>query len=144
MQNNRKPVLDLTRNHFLRPSGDLVLVGTWIFNPDQEDYEPCLVIVPRYRKDGFKACCVALSASYKYWDSPRYLAIAASRFARMLGMDDAATAHRIGNMIVDNLVELLKIPPNPTQSIVVADASYTVNGRRHTAEVLDHQPLAQA
>lgn len=59
----RKPALDLTRNHAVIPSGDLVLILTWIFNVDQEDYEPCMAIVPRYRKKGsYKPCCVALSA----------------------------------------------------------------------------------
>lgn len=142
---NRKPVLDLTRNHRIIPSGDLVLILTWIGNHEQQDYEPCMVIVPRYRKKGsYKACCVALSSAWQY-NEPAYLAMASRNFARMLGMDDGmSSTYHIGELIYSNLGELLKTPPSPTQSIVVADASYTVNGRRHTAEVLDHQPLAQA
>lgn len=139
-----EPVLDLTRNYFVKPSGDLVLVATWIRNEEQEDSEPCLVILPRYRKSGFKPCCVALSSSFKY-NEPRYLAMASRNFARMLGMDDTiSTAHKIGELIHGHLLDLVRMPPSPTQSIVVADATYTVNGRKHSAEILDHKPLAQA
>lgn len=139
-----KPAIDLTRNHFVRPSGDLVAIGTWVFSEAQDDYEPCLVIVPRYRKDGFKPCCVALSSVYKY-DQPIYLAHASKLFARMLGMDDnMSTVHKIGELIHSNIGEIIKIPPSPTQSIVVADASYTINGKSHSAEIFDHKPLAQA
>lgn len=142
---NRKPVLDLTRNHFVRPVGDLVVVGTWIENPDQDDYEPCLVVVPRYRRSGFKPCCVALSASWKYATNPAYLARASREFVKMLGMEDCmSNVHKMGDAIESHLSDLLKIPPSPAQSIVVADATYTVNGRTYSAEVLDHQPLAQA
>lgn len=142
---NRKPVLDLTRNHAVIPSGDLVLILTWVQNPDQEDYEPCMVIVPRYRKKGtYKACCVALSAAWQY-NEPPYLAMASRNFARLLGMDDGmSTTYKIGELIYSNLGELLKVPPSPTQAIVVADASYTVDGIRRSAEILDYKPLAQA
>lgn len=140
-----KPTLDLTRTHFVRPCGELVVIGSWIFNTDQEDYEPCLVVMPRYRKDGFKPCCVALSASYKYATSPAYLAMASKNFARMLGLDDCmSSVHKVGEAIHSHLNDLLKIPPSPTQSIVVADASYTIDGIRRSAEILDYQPLAQA
>lgn len=140
-----KPILDLTRHHFLRPYGDLVVIGTWVLNQDQEDYEPCLVIVPRYRKDGFKPCCVALSASWKYDRNPAYLARASQQFVRMLGMDDCmSNVHKVGEAIHSHLGDLIKMPNNPTQTIVVADASYTVDGKKHTAEILDYKPLAQA
>lgn len=143
-----KPVLDLTRNHFVRAIGDLVCVGTWLWNPDQEDYEPCLAIVPRYRTGGFKPCVVALSSAWKYnpeHGGPLYLAKASMIFAQQLGMQDCMTsAHKIGELIHMHLGDLIKIPPNPTQAIVVADASYTVDGKKHTAEILDYKPLAQA
>ncbi len=63
----------------------------------------------------------------------------------MLGMEDGmSSTHKVGEIIHSHLSDLLRIPPNPTQAIVVADATYTVNGRTYSAEVLDHQPLAQA
>lgn len=137
--------LDLTRHHFLRPSGDLVLVGTWIYNPDQQDYEPCLVIVPRYRKNGFKPCVVALSAAWKY-NEPRYLARAASLFLIQLGMQDCmSNAHKVAELIHSHLPDLVRMPNNPTQAIVTADASFTFDdGTRRTIEVVSHKPLAQA
>jgi hypothetical protein len=141
----RKPALDLTRNHFVRAIGDLVCVGTWVMNEAQEDYEPCLAILPRYRrKGGFRPCCVALSSIWQY-NEPAYLAMASMNFARLLGMDDCmSNAHKIGELIHSHIGDLVKMPPNPTQSIIVADATYTIDGRTHSAQVLDHQPLAQA
>lgn len=139
-----KPALDLTRHHFMRPIGDLVCIGTWIWSDAQEDYEPCLAIVPRYRRDGFKPVCVALSSSWQY-NEPRYLARASQIFAKVLGMDDnMSSAHKIGEMIHSHLGDLIRIPPSPTNSIVVADASYTMDGKTHSVEILDHKPLAQA
>lgn len=144
MSDNRTPALDLTRHHFLRPSGDLVCVGTWVYNADQEDYEPALVIVPRYRKDGFKPCCVALSAAWKY-NEPAYLAHAAAFFLTQLGMADGmSNAHKVASLIHEHLGDLIKMPPNPTQTIVVADASVTIEGVKRSMEMLDYKPLAQA
>ena len=63
----------------------------------------------------------------------------------MLGMEDCmSNAHKVGEIIHSHLGDLVKMPPNPTQSIVVADASYTVEGKTHSVELLDHKPLAQA
>jgi hypothetical protein len=136
--------IDLTRHQFVRPSGDLVCVGTWVYNPDQQDYEPCLVIVPRYRRSGFKPCVVALSAAWKY-NEPQYLARAASIFLGMLGMEDCmSNAHKVAELIHSHLGDLIRMRPNPTQAIVVADASVTIDGRKRSMEVLDYQPLAQA
>jgi hypothetical protein len=143
-----KPAIDLTRNHFSYPSGDLVCVGTWLWNDDQEDYEPCIVIVPRYRKNGFKPCVVALSSAWRYnpeHGGPRYLARASKLFLTALGMDDCmSNAYKVAEIIQNNLGNLLKMPPNPTTTIVGADATVTINGRTHTIELLDHVPMAQA
>lgn len=145
---NRTPAIDLTRHHFLRPSGDLVLVGTWVYNADQEDYEPALVIVPRYRRSGFKPCCVALSSSWKYspeHNGPAYLARISKFFVKMLGMDDClSNSHKIAELIHSHLGDLIGMPPNPTQTIVVADASVTIEGVKRSMEMLDYKPLAQA
>lgn len=141
---NREPVINLARNHFIRPAGDLVLVATWIFNPDQEDYEPCLVVVPRYRRGGFNPCCVALSAAWRY-NEPKYLAMASKTFLLALGMDDCmSNAHKVAEIIHSHLGDLVKMPPNPTRSIVVADASVTIDGVKRSMEVLDYKSLAQA
>lgn len=141
---NREPVIDLTRNHFVRPLGDLVLVATWIYNSDQQDYEPCLVIAPRYRKGGYKPCVVALSAAWKY-NEPQYLARAASLFLTALGMEDCmSNAHKVAELIHSHLGDLIKMPPNPVRSIVVADATVDIGGVKRTMELLDYKSLAQA
>lgn len=141
---NRQPAINLARNHFVKPAGDLVLVATWVMNDDQEDYEPCLVVVPRYRRGGFKPCVVALSAAWQY-NEPQYLARAAQIFIVALGMEDClSNAHKVAELIHSHLGDLLKIPPNPTRTIVVADASVTIDGIKRQIEVLDYQPLAQA
>lgn len=141
---DRKPVLDLSRHHFMRPAGDLVIFGTWTYNEDQEDYEPCLAIVPRYRRSGFKPCCVALSSAWRYAEPP-YLARAAAFFLTQLGMADGmSNAHKVASLIHEHLGDLIKMPPNPTQTIVVADASVTIEGVKRSMEMLDYKPLAQA
>lgn len=148
MNDTRKPALDLTRHHFLRPSGDLVVIGTWIYNADQEDHEPCLVILPRYRTNGFKPCVVALSDAWKYnpeHNGPRYLAEISQIFLIMLGMEDCmSNAHKVADLINSHLGDLLKMPPNPTSRIIVADATMTVDGRKRSIELVDYQSLAQA
>jgi hypothetical protein len=141
--------LDLTRNAGVIPSGDLVLIKTWIFNPDQQDYEPCLVIVPRYRRSGYKPCCIALSAAWKYnpeHNGVAYLARAAKEFLYMLGMDDClSNAMKVADLVNSHLGDLIRMPNNPTQAIVTADASFTFDdGTRRTIEVVSHKPLAQA
>lgn len=144
-----KPAIDLTRHNFMRPSGDLVIVGTWVFNTDQQDYEPCLVIVPRYRRGGFKPCCIALSSAWKYnpeHNGAAYLARMAKEFLHMLGMDDCmSNAMKVAELINSHLGDLIKMPNNPTSAIITADASFTFDdGTRRTVEVVSHQPLAQA
>lgn len=63
----------------------------------------------------------------------------------MLGMDDCmSNVHKVGEAIHSHLGDLIKMPNNPTQTIVVADASYMINGKKHTAEILDYKPQAQA
>lgn len=138
-----KPAIDLTRHYFMRPMGDLVCFGTWIWNEDQEDHEPALVVVPRYRKDGFKPCCVALSASWKY-NEPAYLARAAQWFVQQLGMADCmSNAHAVADIVHSHLGDLISMPPNPTSTIVVAEASVDIGGAKRTIELLDFDSLQQ-
>lgn len=144
-----KPVIDLTRNHFVRPGGDLVCVGTWLWNDDQQDYEPCLVIVPRYRRRGFKPCVVALSSAWRYnpeHNGPAYLAHMSKMFLHALSMDDCMTnAYKVAEVIQNNLGDLIKMPNNPMSSIITADATFSFDdGTRRTVEVVDYKPMAQA
>lgn len=138
--------LDLTRHAFLIPKGELVLLGTWLHwegLAGQNESEPALVIVPRYRKSGFKPAVVALSAAFKY-SSPEYCAWASKEFAMNLGMDSASTAHLIGELIHSHLDDLLKMPNSPTETIVVGEARIhdgVLGGK--TVEIVDHDVMKQ-
>ncbi|ULR75116.1 hypothetical protein JC1_44 [Burkholderia phage JC1] len=141
-----RPAIDLTRYHFVRELGDIRLYGTWLYHEEDEDDEPCLVLVPAYRREGFTPCCVALSAAFRYTD-PRHLAQTSLAFARALGFEDTmmTTAHRIGTIIHDHLLDLIKMPENPTEAVVGATANVDFgDGRKRSVEILDHVPIAQA
>lgn len=133
-----KPAIDLSRHAFIREIGDLTLFGTWLYNDDQEDTEPCLVLIPRYRTAGFKPAVIALSAAFRY-NNPRYLARASAIFAKNLGFEDMATANKIANLIYDHLDDLLTMPVDPTIAHVIGEASLDVGGRKSTVEVLDYE-----
>lgn len=134
---DRQPAIDLTRHHFMRELGDLVIFGTWIYNEDQEDTEPCLVVIPRYRRVGFKPVVIALSAAFRYND-PRYLAHVGGVFAENLGFaDDLTTARRICTLIHDHLLDLLNMPLDPTTTEVIGEANVEIGGRKRTIELLD-------
>lgn len=140
-----EPLLDLTRYQFQRTVGEFVIYGSWVMNHDQEDYEPCLVIVPARRsRVNYRPCCIALSAAFKYND-PKYLARAIPVFMAGLGMQDSlSNAHKLADLIHSHLRDLITMRPNPTETTVGADATITVDGKKHAIEVLDHKPLAQA
>lgn len=141
--NSEKPLIDLSRHHFMRPWKDLVVFGTWLYNADQDDDEPALVIVPRYRRTGFLPVCIALSGAYKY-DAPQYLAHASKQFCIALGFEDCmANAHKIAEAVHSHLLDLLTIPSNPTSSIVLGDATLNIEGRKQYFEIVEQEALAQ-
>lgn len=139
-----RPAIDLTRYHFVRELGDIRLYGTWLYHEEDDDDEPCLVLVPAYRSHGVVPCVVALSAAFKYTD-PRHLAKISLEFARALGFESVmAAAHKIGGIIHDHLLDLITMPENPTQAVVGATANVDFgNGRKRTVEILDHVPIEQ-
>lgn len=139
-----RPAIDLTRTHFRRDLGDLSIFGTWVHNDDQEDTEPCLVVLPRYRLNGAVPCVIALSAAFKY-NNPRYLAHASRFFAAQLGFEDEmTTVRKIATLIHDHMLDLLSMPLDPTEAVVIGEASVDLgDGRRKTVEVLDHEQTRQ-
>lgn len=141
-----RPAIDLTRYAFVRELGDIRLYGTWLYHEEEDDDEPCLVLVPAYRRHGVVPCCVALSAAFRYTD-PRHLAAASLEFARTMGFDSDTmmAAHKIGTIIHDHLLDLIKMPENPTVAVVGATANVNFgDGRKRTVEILDHVPVDQA
>ncbi len=139
-----KPMIDLTRHHFVYHIGDVSLYGSWVFNEDQEAEEPALVLIPRYRRTGFKPVVIALSALFKY-NSPQYLAHVTPIIMQSLGFNDClSNAHKIASLIYDHLDDLAKMPPSPTTSIIVGEATFNMGGRKHSIQMLDHEPTPQA
>jgi len=139
MIEHARPFLDLTRYAFRREVGDLTIYGTWI-PCGEDDSEPALAIVPRFRAISQPAV-IALSAAYKYND-PAYAARAASVFAKALGMDGELTSVlKVAELIDDHLSDLISMPPEPTDAVAVADVEATLGGRKHTIELLQHQGI---
>lgn len=142
---NERPAIDLSRHHFMREVGDMVAVGTWIFNDDQEDTEPCLVILPRYRAPSTVIpCVIGLSSAYKY-DDMKYLTRAAPGIAKALGFEDSMSrSHKICDIIHSHLPDLVSMPTDPTQAIVVADGIVTTgDGSRKTVELMEFDQIKQ-
>lgn len=137
--------IDLTRHQFLRELGDMVIVGSWVMNDDQEDTEPCLVLLPRYRPpSSVKPCVIALSSAYLY-DDPKYLVRAAKYIAECLGFEDSMTrTHKIADIIHSHLPDLVSMPVDPTEAVV--GAYVTLNsgdGNSKVVELHDFQQIAQ-
>ena len=143
--NEGKPLINLTRHHFMRELGDIVLFGSWTWSGDQEDSEPCLVLLPRYRPpNSVKPCIIALSAAYRYND-PKYCVRAAKGIANALGFEDSmTTTHRIADIIHSHLPDLVSMPHDPSSTEVVGEAYVDFgNGQKKTVQFLDHVPVKQ-
>lgn len=142
---HEKPAIDLSRYHFMRELGDIVVIGSWVWSDEKEDSEPCLVLLPRYRHPSTVIpCVVALSSAYLY-NEPTYCVRAAKGIAKALGFEDSmATTHRIADILHSHLPDLVSMPVDPTTPIVVGEARIDLgNGRSRTVEILDHEALKQ-
>ena len=145
MNLDRKPAIDLSRHHFMRELGDLVVFGTWVYNEDIEDTEPALVVMPRYRPpSSVVPCVVALSAAYLYND-PKYCVRAAKGMAKALGFDDSMnTTHRIADILHSHLPDLVSMPTDPSVGVVIADGIIdSGNGTKKSVELLEFQQVKQ-
>lgn len=144
-----RPALDLTRYAFVRELGDLRLYGTWYYTPTDDNSdtdECCLVLVPAFRRIGVTPCVVLLQHAYK-WTDVRYAAKMSLEFAKTLGFESNAmeNAHRIHSLVFDHLLDLIKMPENPMDTIVGASGSFKVgDGTRRSIEILDYEPTKQA
>lgn len=145
MNLDRKPAIDLTRHHFMRELGDLVIFGTWIYNEDIEDTEPALVVMPRYRPpSSVVPCVVALSAAYLYND-PKYCVNAAKGIAKALGFEDSMnTTHKIADILHSHLPDLVSMPNDPSVGVVIADGIIdSGDGTKKSVELLEFQQVKQ-
>lgn len=134
-----RPLVDLTRYAFKHTISDFVLYGTWIAI-DEEDSEPALVIIPLRRPVKFKPAVVALSSAYKY-DSPSYVALASTIFARGMGFDDIMHTVRLGEMIADYLPDLVGMPPEPVDGIIIGEGHIGDGRERTSIQLIDWVPV---
>lgn len=140
-----KHAIDLTRHHFMRELGDIVLFGTWVQNDEIEDTEPALVLLPRYRHPSTVIpCVIALSAAYLYNDA-KYCVRAAKGIAKALGFEDSmSTTHRIADILHSHLPDLVSMPVDPTEAVVVGEARVDLgDGRKRTVEFMDYEQAKQ-
>lgn len=136
----RQHAIDLTRYTFKREVGELAIYGSWVYNEDQENHEPALIVINGLNPKRFKPCVVALSAAYKY-NEPVYMAHVAKEFVHLLGLQDSMTmAFKVAQLIEDSLGDLLTMPPNPTDKIVVADGTIGTGLAKRGFEIVDHVP----
>lgn len=143
-----RPALDLSRYHFVRELGEFRLYGTWYYEPtddNSDEYEECLVIVPSVRTIHMP-CVVRLQDAY-LWTNPRYAAQMSLEFAKTMGFDSnlMSTASKLHGIIFDHLLDLIQMPPNPTEAVVGASGSFKVgDGPSRSVEILDYLPIPQA
>lgn len=138
-----KPAIDLSRTAFMRPFKDLMVFGSWLWNNDQEDHEPCLVILPSVRRTGIRPVVVALSAAFKY-DDAKYCLNAARLFNRDLGFEDnIQNITKVADAIHSHLSDLVSMPINPVEAVVGAHAVVNIGGKNQTVELMDYQPIIQ-
>jgi len=140
---NAKPAIDLTRFHFKRELGDITIFGTWLYNNEDDDSEPCLVLLPTFRHRGVKPPVIALSAAHRYNDA-RYLAQSMPVILQSLGFQDSLTqANRIAELIHSHLPDLVAMPNDPTEAVVVGHANIYDQTGSKTVEVIEHAQKAQ-
>lgn len=115
------PILDLTKHVFMREHRELTVFGTWIYNAEEEDWEPCLVLVrtKHIGTDKVTPCVVLLSEAWRY-DEPgtghRHMLTIAMQFVRVMRLDDNMTnVHMVADAIHSHLLDLIKLPPRPAE-----------------------------
>ncbi len=98
---------------FLRVKGDIVVSYQYVND------EPAMVLFPKGRSGpGIGALIVCLSAAYKYANNDGYptlyLIEQAARAAEQMGMGTHYyTIHRIADVILDGLEDLVRMQPEP-------------------------------
>lgn len=87
--------------------GDLVRSYHWVND------EPAMVLYPVRAKEGAGAYVICLSSAFQY-DDMKYLVRQAAIAAGVMGMSETrASIYRIGTVIHDGLLDLIKQPPEP-------------------------------
>lgn len=119
--------LDLTQCAFHKSRGDLTLYGCW----HGKHLRPCLVVMPTFRPAA-TPLVIELDTAYQ-WNpddpdvDPRANAQLIGLFLAANGMDftNTFTAMRVVSLVHDHLGDLLRMPPKPSELVVMADAFQT-------------------
>lgn len=155
----RRPVLDLDYRHKTHIHGDITVIETW-FGEDPTQSQPCLAIVPSYRRMKFttdngtvlfgaKPYVVLLHGDgdtavpgCHSWDDPKYAARKVFDVIHALAMEPSmALASRVIEIIHQHLQELYTMPETRPveQAIAVAEATVTDGwGRARSTEIIEH------
>ena len=118
--------LDLTQPAFQKARGELTIYGAW----HGKRLRPCLVVLPTYRRG--TPLVIEVDDAWR-WNpddaqaDPRHNMRLTVAFLQANGMDatNPFTAMKVASLVHDYLGDLLRIPPKPGETIVVADAIQT-------------------
>ena len=100
-----------------RKQGDIGIAFHWITAGDFKD-EPSMVLFPLRKRLGAAAFVIPMSKAFEYADSNGYpsseLVSSSFKAAEVMAMDSTRmTAHRIADVILNNIEDLVKMPPAP-------------------------------
>lgn len=134
----QQPCIDLTHCHFRRVVGEFAVFGTWL--KIGKDSEPCLVITPQRMFEG-KPAVIPLSSAWKYsqmaFADPQVVANQVRQFAIGMNKDSLPQVIALTDLINDCLSDLISMPPDPRERLVVADADIVIDGLKRTIEVTE-------
>lgn len=135
---DEQPCIDLTHCHFRRVVGEFAVFGTWLRLGKES--EPCLVITPSKLFEG-KPAVIPLSAAWKYsqmsFADPKVVANQVREFAKAMNKDTLSHVIALTDLINDCLSDLISMPPDPKERLVVADAEITIDGKKRTMELTE-------
>lgn len=136
----QQPCIDLTHCHFRRVVGEFAVFGTWL--KIGKDSEPCLVVTPVMQGTrSIKPAVIPLSSAWKYsqmaFADPQVVANQVRQFAIGMNKDSLAQVIALTDLINDCLSDLISMPPDPRERLVVADAEIVIDGRKRTIEVTE-------
>lgn len=130
-----KPAIDLNYSLWTRNVGEYEITGTW-FRHDDKNIEPCLFIRPaRGLKPGCRPAVILLSSAYLYVN-PREAARTIMGLAMGMGMTDMSQGIKLADLINDHISDLISMPPDRRKRESIGEATFTIDGKQHTGELL--------
>ena len=106
------------------------------------DYQPAIVVARAKRSQSRSAWVIMLSSAFKYVDDPKkgghsyYMQAASCEICKMLGLSETKMqAFKIAEAILENLEDLINMPPVDWQPDPIADISVTIDGKHIEATV---------